>query len=325
MSIAVSGSIANDYLMTFDGRFSDQLVPEQLHRVSLSFMVDELDVRRGGNAANIAFGIAQMGLRPVLLGAVGPDFDEYRAWLDRHGVDTASVHVSELRYTARFLCTTDRDHNQIASFYAGAMADARNIELRPVAERVGALDLLVVAPNDPEAMLRHTAEAHAEAIPVMADPSQQLTSLEGDDVRRLVAGARYLVANDYEMALIESKTGWSHDQVLTQVDVCVTTHGPAGSIIERSGDDLIKVPAAPEEAKADPTGVGDAFRAGLLAARTWGLGLERSAQVGSLLATLVLERVGTQEYEIEAESFLRRLAGAYGEDAANEVRPHLVA
>jgi adenosine kinase len=321
--IAVTGSVAHDYLMTYAGRFADHVVPEQIHRLSLSFLVDELLVRRGGVAGNIAFGMAQLGLRPILVAAVGPDFDEYRHWLERHGVDCASVHVSELAYTARFFCTTDGEQCQIASFYAGAMAEARNIELGPVAERVGGLDLVVVSPNDPEAMLRHTREARRAGVPVFADPSQQLTSLDGKAVAELVTGARYLVVNDYEWALIRSKTGWSHDELLARAEVCVTTHGPKGSVVERRGEPPVRVPAAPVGTVADPTGVGDAYRAGFLAARSWGLGLERAAQVGSVLAAIVLEQVGTQEYEVDRDAFVARLADAYGTEAAAEVAPHL--
>jgi len=305
--------------MRFDGRFVEHLIPEQLHRLSVSFLVSDFERRRGGNAANMCFGMAQLGLRPILVGAVGPDFDDYRSWLDRHGVDTESVHVSPERYTARFVCTTDADDNQIATFYAGAMADARDIELRPVAARVGRLDLLVVGPNDPEAMLRHTREARDEGIPYLADPSQQLSSLHGDEIRELVRGARYLVTNDYEAALLESKTGWSRDEVLAQVGVRVTTHGPDGCVIERAREEPIKVAAAPEESSLDPTGVGDAFRAGFVAGQAWGLDLERSAQVGSLLATHALEHVGPQEYELDRARFLARFGAAFGDAAAAEV------
>ncbi len=321
--IAVTGSIATDYLMTFPGRFTEQIAPEQLERLSLSFLVEDLEVRRGGVAGNIAFGMAQLGLRPVLVAAVGHDWAEYRSWLERHGVDCQSVHVSELRHTARFLCTTDAAQNQIASFYAGAMSEARQIELGPIVDRLGGLDLVVVSPNDPEGMLRHTREARQRGIPFVADPSQQLTSLDGPAIRELVQGAAYLVVNDYEMALLESKAAWSHADVLGEVEVCVTTHGAEGCVIERRGEETLRVPAVKPEEEADPTGVGDAFRAGFLSARSWGLGLERSAQVGSLLATLVLERVGTQEYEVDRRPFLDRLARAFGDEAASDVAANL--
>ncbi|MBW3619726.1 MAG: carbohydrate kinase family protein [Actinobacteria bacterium] len=324
MRIAVTGSIATDYLMTFPGRFSEQLVADQLDRVSLSFLVDELEVRRGGVAANICFGLGQLGLEPILVGAVGEDFNsDYRSWLRRHGVDTSGVHVSELKHTARFLCTTDQDQNQMASFYTGAMEEARFIELEPIAERAGQLDLVIVSPNDPEAMLRHTQECRDLGIPFMADPGQQLARMAGDEIRELVADASYLITNDYERALLESKTGWSSGEVLERVGVRITTLGPKGSVLDSADGALVEVPAAPEDRRADPTGVGDAFRAGLIAGLAWQLDLARCAQIGSMVATYVLEHVGTQEYRIGDAEFLRRLADTYGAEAADDVRPHL--
>lgn len=323
MRIAVTGSIANDYLMTFPGRFSEQLIPDQLHRISLSFLVDELDLRRGGVGANIAYGMGQLGLRPILVGAVGRDWQDDRSWLDRHGVDTASVHVSELKHTARFMCTTDLEQCQIASFYTGAMADARQIELRPVADRVGGLDLIVVSPNDPEAMLRHTSEARALGVPFAADPSQQLARMEGPAIRELIDGAEFLFTNDYEATLVEQKTGWSRDDVLDRVGHWVVTLGAEGAAVYRAGQPEIVVAAVLEDQKADPTGVGDAFRAGFLSGRAWGLGLERCLQIGNLVATYVLERIGTQEYAIDRRAFAARFADAYGDDAAADVRANL--
>ncbi|MCC3654521.1 carbohydrate kinase family protein [Streptomyces sp. S07_1.15] len=323
MRIAVTGSIATDHLMTFPGRFADQLVADQLHTVSLSFLVDALDVRRGGVGANISFGMGQLGVRPVLVGAAGPDFDEYRAWLERHGVDTGSVRISEMLHTARFVCTTDTDHNQIGSFYTGAMSEARLIELKSVADRVGGLDLVLIGANDPEAMLRHTEECRTRNIPFAADFSQQIARMTGEDIRILLDGATYLFANEYEKGLIESKTGWTSEEILGRVGTRVTTLGANGVRIERSGEEPIEVGTAEEEAKADPTGVGDAFRAGFLAGVAWGVGLERAAQIGCMLATLVIETVGTQEYELRRAHFMDRFTKAYGHEAAAEVRAHL--
>lgn len=321
MRIAVTGSIATDHLMTFPGSFRDQLIAEQLDRVSLSFLIDDLQIRRGGCAANIAFGMGCLGLTPILVGAVGADFADYRSWLERHGVDCESVHVSELHHTARFLCTTDEDHNQIASFYTGAMAEARLIELGPIAQRLGGLDLVLVSPNDPDAMLRHTEEARGRGIPFAADPSQQLARMPGEDIRLLIDGAAYLFSNDYEKGLIEQKTGWSDEEVLNRVGVRVTTLGPKGVVIDRKGEPSLHVPAAPELGKVDPTGVGDAFRAGFLSALAWDLPLERCAQVGNLAATHVLEHVGGQEYQLGQKVFLERFTAAYGAEAAAEVAP----
>jgi adenosine kinase len=323
MKIAVTGSIATDHLMHFPGRFADQLIADQLHKVSLSFLVDDLVLRRGGVAANIAFGMAQLGLRPILLGAVGADFADYRSWLERHGVDCESVHVSEIAHTARFVCTTDTDMCQIASFYAGAMSEARNIELAPVADRVGGLDLVLVSANDPAAMIRHSAECRERGYAFAADPSQQLARMEGGDVFALIDGAEYLMTNDYEKSLLQSKTGLTDAQLLERVKVRVTTLGKDG--VDIAGRDFapFRVPIAREIEATDPTGVGDGFRAGFLAALSWGLGLERAAQVGSLLATLVLETVGPQEYEVRPDLFTKRLAESYGDEAAEDVRPYL--
>ncbi|MFC6238824.1 carbohydrate kinase family protein [Longivirga aurantiaca] len=319
MRVCVTGSIATDHLMTFPGKFSDSLVADKLDRVSLSFLVDDLDVRRGGVAANIAFGMAVLGLRPTLVGAVGQDFADYRSWLDRHGVDTASVKVSDVRHTARFVCTTDTEQCQIASFYPGAMSEAREIELGPIADRLGGVDLVLVGANDPEAMTRHTDECRFREIPFVADPSQQLAWLDGDGIKQLVDGAAYLFSNDYEAGLIEQKTGWTSDEVLHRVGVRVTTLGKDGARVEVKGEETVFVPCPPEELKADPTGVGDAFRAGFLAGLAWGLSHERCAQIGSLLATYVIETVGTQEYDLAQQHFLARFAGTYGAEAADEV------
>lgn len=320
MRIAVTGSIATDHLMTFPGRFSDQLVADQLHTVSLSFLVDQLDVRRGGVAANIAFGMGQLGTRPVLVGAAGSDFDEYRAWLDRHGVDTDSVRISETLHTARFVCTTDADHNQIGSFYTGAMSEARLIELKTVADRVGGLDLVSIGADDPEAMLRHTEECRARSIPFAADFSQQIARMNGDEIRILLDGATYLFSNEYEKGLIETKTGWSDAEILDRVGHRVTTLGARGVRIERAGGETIEVGVPDEERKADPTGVGDAFRAGFLSGLAWGVSLERAAQVGCMLATLVIETVGTQEYQLRRGHFMERFTKAYGDEAAGRSR-----
>ncbi|MDL4771203.1 MULTISPECIES: carbohydrate kinase family protein [Thermomonosporaceae] len=323
MRIAVTGSIATDHLMTFPGKFTDQLIPDQLDRVSLSFLVDELEIRRGGIAANICFGMGSLGKESVLVGSVGSDFADYRSWLDRHGVDTASVHVSDLHHTARFLCTTDQDQNQIATFYAGAMSEARSIELRPVADRVGGLDLVVVSPNDPEAMVRHTDECRSRGIPFAADPSQQLARMEGPEVRRLIDGAAYLFTNEYEKALCEEKTGWSEDEILSRVGVRVTTLSAKGVTIDRAGEEGMHVPAAPVAKVVDPTGVGDAFRAGFLSALAWGLPLERAAQVGNLIAAYALESAGPQEYALGKQAFLARMTEVYGPEAAAAAAPHL--
>jgi adenosine kinase len=323
VSLLVTGSIATDHLMSFGGKFSDSLVVDQLDKLSVSFLVDDLEVRRGGCAANICFGLGSLGLRPILVGAVGEDFADYRSWLERHNVDCDSVHVSETKHTARFVCTNDATMAQFASFYPGAMSEARDIELKPVADRVGPVDYVLVAPNDPDAMLRHTEECRERGYSFLADPSQQLAFGDGDLIRNLIDGAAILFSNEYESALIEKKTGWSADEIRSRVGTWVITLGANGVRVERDGDKPIYVPAVPEVEKVEPTGVGDAFRAGFLAALAWDLSPERAAQLGCLLAVHVVERVGTQEYVLHQGAFLKRCADAYGEEAASEIAAHV--
>lgn len=324
MKIAVTGSIATDHLMHFPGRFNEQFIDGKLESVSLSFLVDDLVLRRGGIAANISYGMGQLGLSPILVGAVGKDFfDDFAGWLSGHGVDCESVYVSETAHTARFVCTTDEDMCQIGSFYAGAMAESAKIDLAPVNERVNGLDLVLVSANDPAAMVGHSQQARDLGIPFAADPSQQLARLDGDGARTLIEGAKFLLTNEYEKELLESKTGMTESQILDKVQIRVTTLGKDGVEITGRGLDRIHVPVAREIDAYDPTGVGDGFRAGFFSALAWGLPARRAAEVGSMLATLVLETVGTQEYAVDPATFVRRLGESYGPACAAEVSPHI--
>src|SRR5665811_1863340 len=272
--------------MTYKGRFADSLVVEQLDKSALSFLVEDLEIRRGGVAANIAFGMANLGQQPILVAAAGEDFVEYRSWLERHGVDCDSVHISETRHTARFVCTTDEHMAQIATFYAGAMSEAREIEFA-------------------------------------ADPSQQLAFMDGESIRELIDGAAFLFTNEYEAALTEQKTGWNAEAIAERVQTRVITKGKDGALITTRGERPIEVKVANEVRKADPTGVGDAFRAGFLTGMACGLGHERSAQIGSMLATYVVETIGTQEYELGRRRFLERFAEGYGDEARAEIEAHI--
>ncbi|MDF1602699.1 carbohydrate kinase family protein [Nocardioides sp. YIM 152315] len=325
MSLLIAGSIATDHLMTFQGKFRDSLVVEQLDKISLSFLVDDLEIRRGGVAANMCFGLGQLGLRPVLVGAAGEDFADYRSWLERHNVNCSHVRISDTQHTARFVCTTDPTGAQIASFYPGAMSEARLIELGPVVARVGEPEYVLIGADDPDGMLRHTEECRQRGYAFIADPSQQLAFSDGALIRDLIDGAAILFSNEYESHMIEQKTGWSADEVLARVGVQVTTLGKDGVRVTRSGEEPIVLAAARDVTAVEPTGVGDAFRAGFLAALAWGLGLERAAQVGCVLAAYVVETVGTQEYAFTPAQFLARVEHSYGREAAGEVEGHLKA
>ncbi|TWS25896.1 carbohydrate kinase family protein [Tsukamurella sputi] len=324
MSIAVSGSIATDHLMRFEGKFSEQLLAEHLEHVSLSFLVEELVLQRGGVGANISFGMARLGRRPVLVGAVGKDFDEgYRSWLEDAGVDTRAVRVSQTAHTARFQCTTDSEMAQIASFYSGAMAESREIAIADVVGTVGDLELVVIGANDPAAMALHSSQCREAGIPFAADPSQQLARLNGEEARALVEGAKFLFTNEYEWGLLQQKTGVSADRLTAMVEVRVTTLAEKGAEIVVNGADgtveRIHVDVVPDRGRVDPTGVGDAFRAGFLVGLDAGLSYERAGQLGSYVAVKVLETVGPQAWDYDADDARERLTEAYGVDAAGEI------
>jgi adenosine kinase len=323
MKIGVAGSVGLDHLMTFSGKFTDSFVAGSLEKVSLSFLVDSLDVRRGGCAANICYGMGVLGLNPVLIAAVGKDWADYEAWLSRHGVDTSHALVSTTLYTAHFMVTTDDDLNQIASFFPGAMSEARNIELAPIMEKTGRFDMVVISPDDPQAMLHHSDVCRKEGIPFAADPSQQMARMSGEEIKLLIDGASYLFLNEYELALAMQKTGWSDREILEHVKVRVVTLGSKGAKVESAAGEFVQVGVPQEKSKTDPTGVGDSFRSGFIAGLAWGLSHERCAQLGSLIATYVIETMGTQEYRFSSAEFLARFEAAYGAEAASQIAPHL--
>ncbi len=321
--VALTGSIAVDYLMAYPGRFADHLVAGGIDQVSLSFLADTMEMRYGGVAANIAVGMAALGGTPALVGAAGIDFADYRRRLEWRGVDTASVLVSATARTATFVCTTDERHNQIATFYAGAMAEARSITLQPVADRLGGLDLVLVSPDDPAAMLRHAGECREAGYPFAVDPSQQLARLAPEHIRELIDGAGYLFTNAYERLLLLRHTGWTESAVLDRVGVWVTTHGADGVRIHRRGDPPSHVPAAPVPVVADPTGAGDAFRAGFLTGALWGWDDRQAARLGCALAAVALESVGTQEYDVRLPGLTSRFSTAYPDAPVAELARRL--
>ena len=322
-SLLIAGSIATDHLMNFGGKFEDSLVVEQLHKLSVSFLVDDLEIRRGGVAANMCFGLGRLGLRPVLVGCAGDDFADYRSWLERHGVDCDHVRISDSKHTARFVCTTDTTGAQFASFYPGAMSEARLVELAPIVDKVGLPSYVLIGADDPDGMLRHTEECRQRGYQFIADPSQQLAFGSGELIRQLIDGAAYLFSNEYESHMIAQKTGWSAEQVLEHVGIQVTTLGKDGVRVTSKDGLYVERPAAAGVKAIEPTGVGDAFRAGFLAALAWGLSLEHACEVGCVLAAYVVETVGPQDYVFTPEEFLGRLDESYGGEAAAAVRPHL--
>lgn len=303
MDIIITGSIAYDYLMRFPGRFSEHFLQEQLHRISLSFLVDEMTKHWGGNAANIAYSLALLGMRPKVMGTVGRDFPDYRAWLEKVGVDTSTVRQIEEVFTASFFVNTDLDNNQIAAFYGGAMSFAHQYTLADVYDSTP--DMVVISPNDPVAMLNLTDECRRRGIRFFFDPSQQVPRLNGDELRRGMEGAYCMVVNAYEAELITNKTGLTLDDLCSSVEILGITHGSAGSHIYQNGE-LIEVPVFPIDSIKDPTGAGDAYRAGLLRGMAAGFPLKLAGEMGALVAAYVLEQTGTQNHHFSVHKFVER-------------------
>jgi adenosine kinase len=308
MSIVVTGSIAFDYLMSFPGKFTEHLLPEHVQRVSLSFLVDSMDKRRGGCAPNIAYTLALLGERPKLMATAGQDFADYREWLESAGVDTSLVREVEGKFTASFFCSTDQANNQIASFYTGAMANAAELSFRTAGE----VTLAIVSPNDPAAMLQYAEECRALELPYIFDPGQQCARMGGDELRDGLVGAAILICNDYEFELIRQKTGLDERGLLEQCEALVVTRGEDGSTVLTADGDRLDVPAVRPHRIIDPTGVGDAYRGGLMKGLAAGFDYETSARLGSVAATYALEHLGGQSHAYSWPEFAARFEAAFG-------------
>jgi len=301
MNIVVTGSIAYDYLMSFPGKFTEHFLPEHMHRVSLSFLVDTMDKRRGGCAPNIAYTLALLGERPLLMATAGEDFGEYRQWLEAAGIDTSLVKQIDGKFTASFFCSTDQQNNQIASFYTGAMADAGQLSFR------GVLDcgLAIVSPNDPGAMVQYAEECRALGIRYIFDPGQQVARMSGEELKDGTVGASMVICNDYEFEILKQKTGLDEAAILRHSDALIVTRGEKGSTIITRGQ-REQVAAVPPRRIVDPTGVGDAFRGGLMKGIALGLPYAASAQIGSVAATYALEHLGGQSHAYTFQEFMER-------------------
>jgi adenosine kinase len=307
MNVIVTGSIAYDYLMSFPGRFTEHFLPEHMNRVSLSFLVDTMDKRRGGCAPNIAYTLALLGARPLLMATAGEDFGEYRQWLDAAGVDTTHVKQIGGKFCASFFCSTDVDNNQIASFYTGAMADAGQLSFRDVKD----CGLAIIAPNDPGAMVQYAEECRTLGIPFIFDPGQQCARMSGGELRDGITGATIVIVNDYELELLRQKTGLSEQDILGVAKALIVTKGEHGSSVLTVGTS-VDVAAVTPTRIVDPTGVGDAFRGGLMRGISLGLPYEVCARLGSVAATYALEHMGGLSHAYTWDEFKRRYQEHFG-------------
>jgi adenosine kinase len=307
MQIVVTGSIAYDYLMSFPGKFTEHILPEHMQRVSLSFLVDSMDKRRGGCAPNIAYTLALLGERPLMMATAGEDFGEYRQWLEAAGVDTSHTRQIDGKFCASFFCSTDVDNNQIASFYTGAMADAGQLSFRTI----GDCGLAIIAPNDPGAMVQYAEECRTLGIRFIFDPGQQCARMSGDELRDGITGAAIVIVNDYELELLRQKTGLGEKDILGLAKVLIVTRGELGSSVITL-DGWTEVPAVTPHRIVDPTGVGDAYRGGLMKGLALDLSYDTSARLGTVAATYALEHLGGQSHAYTWDEFRRRYEEHFG-------------
>jgi adenosine kinase len=300
--------------MSFPGRFREHILADRLEKLSLSFLVDSMKRQRGGCAANIAYTIALLGERPWIMATVGQDFAEYRRWLDEHGIDTSAIVEIPEEFTASFFVNTDQEQNQIATFYTGAMAYARQLSFHNFNAPV---DMAVISPNDPEAMARYTAECKSLNIPYLYDPSQQVVRVSPEQLKDGVEGATLLIVNDYEFELLKERTGMTQAQICENVkQAVIVTRGAEGSCIWARDQhwEPILVPIVPPVQILDPTGVGDAYRAGLLKGLALHLPWAAAGRIGSLAAAYVLEQYGPQTHSYTRADFIARYRSVFGED-----------
>jgi len=309
--VLVAGSLAFDQIMTFPGYFKDHILPDKIHMINLSFLVDDFRKQRGGCAGNIAYTMALLGERPTAVATAGNDFDEYREWLDAEGVETGEIRIHDDEVTASCFITTDKADNQITGFFVGAMARAREISLAEVAARGGAA-YAVVAPDDPGAMARHCREAKRAGLPLVFDPSFQVIAMDGDTLREAADGAYAVILNDYEFAVLQEKTGLSEKALRKLAELWVVTYGEKGSDVLRASGERIPVPACPVTEVVDPTGAGDAFRGGFVTGLLRGVELPVCGRMGAVAAAYAIERYGTQNHRYTRDEFWARYEQAFG-------------
>ncbi len=292
-SVILTGSIAYDRIMTFDGSYAELIQPDKLHVLSISPIVREMKVTRGGTAGNIAFNLALLGDKPLLLASVGPDSQEYMSDLAALGVDTSHVHESTL-LTSTFSVLNDRKNCQVGGFYPGAMSDSQALTLEPVAPKDS---FVVISAHDPATMMSQVSEAHALGLRLFFDPGQQTHILSGEQLRAGIASAEVVIVNDYELGMIIDKTGWSEQELRQKIPKLVVTLGEKGCRTwDRSTSETNDVSAVTDVKVVDPTGAGDAFRAGFIHGYLGGCSITISSQIGATCAAYAVEKHGTQEH-----------------------------
>lgn len=313
MSTFITGSVAYDNIMNFPGHFKDHILPEKIHVLNISFLVNTLKRQRGGVAANIAYTMALLGRPPAVFTSVGAnDWADYEAWMARHGIDSRYVHVVPDEFTATCYITTDMDNNQITGFYTGAMAYDKQRSLHEVPR--DELGYVVIGPTEPEPIVKFTRECQEMGVPYIWSPIWQIIRMTPEELSEGVRGAKVVVANDYEYELIRDKTGMDQHGILEHAEMVVTTKGKHGSVI-MTRDEVAAIPPARPVEVVDPVGAGDAYLGGLVFALESGLDIQRAGRVASLAAVYAVEQYGTQAHTYTREEFARRYVENFGDEA----------
>ncbi len=307
--ITVSGSLAFDYIMDYSGKFADNIMPDKIHQINLSFLVKTLEKQKGGNAGNIAYNLALLKIPVGIFAPAGNDFSEYSVFLKNSGVDISNIQIIKDKPTASAFIMTDQSDNQISAFYPGAMDEAANYSLKDLTTKP---DFVVISPNSPQAIINLAEDCRQLNIPFMIDIGMQLPALDSNQIKQILKGAKILINNDYEMTLLCDKLQVTSDKLLENTEILITTFGKKGSVI-KTKDQKIEIQAGKVKEVVDPTGAGDAYRAGFLAGYTKGLDLKTSGQMGSIAAMFAIEKYGTSNHKFTVEEFKQRYMDNFGE------------
>ncbi len=311
MRIIVTGSLAYDYIMNFPGKFSDHILPDKVHMLTVSFLVDSMRRLRGGTAGNIAYSLALLGAKTSVVSAAGQDFGEYRDEMNRVGVDTASIKLVPNEFTASCFINTDTMNNQIVAFYPGAVVHAREVTLESVGMQPD--DWVIISPTDPESMLRHTQECKKAGVSYIFDPGKQTPRLDAKQILGGIDGCAALIGNDYEFGMMARTTGLSEAQLIAMAPLTIVTRGEEGSRIYARGQEPFEVPVAKPTQVVDPTGAGDAYLAGLTFGLSHKVPLEVAGRIAALAATYCIELKGCQEHRYTPADFRRRYLETFGQ------------
>lgn len=307
--IVITGSLAYDHIMDFPGYFKDHILPDKIHILNVSFLVNTLKRQSGGIAGNVAYNLALLGEKPTIIASAGSDFSSYKEELTKLGVDTSNIEVHNDDTTASAFITTDLDDNQIAGFYPGAMSRARDLSLTCLPEKP---KLVLIGANDPLAMRNFVEECQRLSLDYIFDPAQQLISLSLEQIRVGVTSSKVVIGNDYEIQLIQKKLNLTKKELLKLTEILITTRGVAGSLIE-TGEEIYNIPIAKPIDRTDPTGAGDAYRAGIIKGLIRGWDFEKMGRVAALCATYAIEQYGTQEHSFTKGEFEKRFRVEFGE------------